>query len=378
MLDKTSIKDFKRVKFDSEKIMTSVFETGPIRPPSEGGSHSLLIRTTRNCPWNRCKFCYGIIYGRERFERRSVDDIKKDINSVKTISDEITSVSMQMGFNGVVNRNVGIAMVNKNPQLNSSQCFIMVLQWLMAGGRTVFLQDANSMMMKADHIVSVLHHLKKNFPSIERVTSYARSRTIERKSLDELISIKNAGLTRLHVGLETGDDEVLKYMDKGVTAEQHINAGMKAKQAGFELSVYVMIDLGGRDMSEQHAKNTARVVNKIDPDFIRMRPFALGPDLPMFNDYENGIFKLSSPHERLQELKNFVNDLAITGRLCFDHFLNCWYTDASRRTTLFRQDYEGYKFPEQKSQVLLLIDKGLQIDESVHLHALELIGMRNL
>lgn len=377
MLDATS-DHHRQVEFNSEKILASTFESGPIRPPSEGGSHSLLLRTTRNCPWNRCKFCYGIIYNRAIFERRSVDDIKKDIDSIKTISDEITSVSTQLGYKGKVTRDVGITMVNLAPRLNTSQNFLMVLNWLMFGGKTAFLQDANSLNMKTNSIVAVLNYLKKNCPTLDRITSYARSRTLDRKTFEELSEIRKAGLTRLHVGLETGDDELLKYMDKGVTSDQHVDACRKAKQAGFELSVYVMIDLGGRDMSDQHAANTARVLNEINPDFIRLRPFALGPDLPVFEDYEKGVFRLSSPHQRLEELKNIVSSLTITGRMCFDHFLNCWYTDSSRRTTLFKQDYEGYKFPEQKNLVLELIEKGLQSDESVHMHVQEIIGMKNL
>ena len=167
-------------------------------------------------------------------------------------------------------------------------------------------------------------------------------------------------------------------MDKGVTAQQQITAGKNAKTAGFEISDYVMIDLGGRDRSEQHAVNTANVLNKIDPDYIRLRPFAIGPKLPLFEDYEKGIFKLSSPHERLKEVKLLVEHLDVTSRLCFDHFLNCWYTDKFRTSTLFNQGYEGYKLPEEKEKVLSLIEKGLQLDESVHLHIKEIIGIERL
>ena len=157
-----------------------------------------------------------------------------------------------------------------------------------------------------------------------------------------------------------------------------IEAGKKAREAGFELSEYVMIDLGGRAMSEQHAKNTARVLSEIDPDFIRLRPLMVGPGLPLYEDYANGTFELSSPHERLRELKTFVENLNITGRLCFDHFLNAWYKDSGRRFTLFKQDYNGYKFPEEKEKVLALIEEGLRSDESTHIHVKEMLGMTHL
>ena len=139
-----------------------------------------------------------------------------------------------------------------------------------------------------------------------------------------------------------------------------------------------MIDLGGRSRSHQHAVNTARALNEIDPDFIRLRPLMVGPGLPLYEDYAQGTLQLSSPHERLQELKTFVENLNVTGRLCFDHFLNAWYKDSDRRHTLFRQDYGGYKLPEEKEEVLRLIDEGLGTDESTHIHVKEMLGLTHL
>lgn len=360
------------------KLSQCFFETGPIRPPSEGGSHSLLIRTTRNCSWNRCKFCYGIMYGREPFERRKVADIKKDIDTVKTMADEIKKVSRELGLGGNISQEVVSALLQQDPDLRSSQCFNLVISWLYSGAGTAFMQDANSMIMSTDQQVAILSYLTITFPSLTRITTYARSKTLIKKSLDELKEIRNAGLTRVHVGLETGDDDLLKYMDKGVTSNEHIEAGKKTKEAGLELSAYVMIDLGGRERYRQHAENTAKVLNEIDPDFIRFRPFMIGPDLPLFTDFEEERLTLSSPHGRLEEVKILVENLNITGRICFDHFLNAWYSDSSRSRTLFKQDYEGYKFPEQKQEVMDLIEKGLELDESVHLHYKDIMGMRHL
>jgi radical SAM superfamily enzyme YgiQ (UPF0313 family) len=363
---------------DVKDLADYSFEVGPIRPPSEGGSHSLLIRATRNCPWSRCKFCYGMPYGREKFELRSVEEVKKDIDSAKAMADGIKAASWQLGHGGAVNGTVGTDMVRSNPGLNSNHCFVMVFNWLNVGAKTAFLQDANSLVMRTPDLLEVLRYLKETFPTLERVTSYARAKTIAKKSLDELKELRSAGLSRLHVGLESGDDDVLKYVDKGVTAAEQIEAGKKAKEAGFELSLYVMTDLGGRGMSDQHARNTARVLNEIDPDFIRMRPFVVGPGLPLYEDCESGVLELSSPHERLRELKTFIENLNVTGRVCFDHFLNSWYTDRGRRYTLFKQDYNGYKFPEEKADVLQLIEEGLRTDESMHIHVKDLIGIANL
>jgi radical SAM superfamily enzyme YgiQ (UPF0313 family) len=362
-------------KCDIEGLSKLSFEVGPIRPPSEGGSHSLLLRATRNCPWSRCKFCYGLIYNREKFQLRTVDDIKKDIDAAREIAEAIKGASWKLGYGGAVNEDVGTVLIRSDPSLNTNQSFILVFNWLYFGGKTVFLQDANTLIMPSDELLEVLKYLKETFPTIERVTSYARAKTLAKKTPEELKELRQAGLSRLHVGLETGDDELLKYVDKGVTSAEQIQAGKKAKEAGFELSEYVMPDLGGRDRSDQHARNTAKVLNEINPDFIRLRPFVPGPGIPLYEDCSKGVLQLSSPHERLQEIRILVENLNVTSRLCFDHFLNSWYRDRSRRYTLFKQDYEGYKFPEEKNKVLELIEEGLKIDESVHIHVKDIIGM---
>jgi radical SAM superfamily enzyme YgiQ (UPF0313 family) len=287
-------------------------------------------------------------------------------------------MSWQLGYGGAVNEAVATALVQQDPALNSSHCFVLVFNWLAVGAKTAFLQDANSMIMRTSDMLEVLRYLKETFPSLERITSYARSKTLDKKPLEDLKAIHDAGLTRLHVGLETGDDELLKFVDKGVTAEEHIRGGRKAKEAGFELSEYVMPGLGGRERSEGHALNTARVLNEINPDFIRLRPFVTGMGSPIYEDYKKGLFDLTSPHERLRELRTFVENLDVTSRLCFDHFLNGWYRDRARRILLFRQDYSGYKLPEEKAEVLQLIEEGLQIDESEHINVKDLIGLSSL
>ena len=349
-----------------KKLNDYSFEIGAIRPPSEGGS-SLLIRVTRNCPWNRCKFCYGTPYNREKFELRAVEDIKKDIQAAKTISDEIKQVSWQLGYAGQINNVVASTIIQREPNLSQSYSFITVFNWLRSGGHTVFLQDADSLIMRTPDLIEVIKFLKETFPSIDRVTSYARTKTICLKTMEELKDIRAAGLNRLHVGLESGDDELLKHIDKGVTSEEQIIAGRKAKEAGFEFSAYVMPGLGGTTMSEQHAKNTARVLNEINPDYIRLRPFVPRPNTPLFDEYQRGELQISSPHERLRELKIMIGALIVTSRVCFDHMMNGWRTESGE--LLFKQDYEGYKFPEEKQRVLELIEEGLRVSESIHIDA---------
>ena len=129
------------------------------------------------------------------------------------------------------------AIIGSSPDLNYDNCFVMVFNWLYLGAKTAFLQDANTVIMPTGQLLEVLRHLTGSFPTLERITSYARSKTLARKSLDELKDLRQAGLTRLHVGLETGDDAILADMEKGVTAAGHIDAGKKAKaSAAYELA----------------------------------------------------------------------------------------------------------------------------------------------
>jgi radical SAM superfamily enzyme YgiQ (UPF0313 family) len=357
-----------------EKIGKLSFAVGVYRPPSEGGSSSLLLRITENCPWNKCTFCE--MYKGETFVYRSVEDIKCDIDAVKAISDEIKAVSCKMGRGGSVMREVGMAILQADPSLNMNQCFITVFNWLNSGGKTAFLQDANSMIMRPQEFIAVLAYLRRTLNSLTRVTSYTRSKTLAQRKLEELVAVREAGLDRIHVGLETGDDELLKIVRKGVTSAEQIEGGKKAMAAGFQLSEYWMPDLGGRERWLQHAENTAKVLNEINPHYIRSRPFVPRQGTEIFADYEQGRLHISSPHERLKELQVMIENLNVTSHVCFDHNMNSWTNQ--RGGLLFSQDYEGYKFPEEKPRVLELIREGLSVDESRHIDIKELIAMSSL
>ena len=354
-----------------DEIKKYSFEMGAIRPPSEGGAYSLLIRATRNCPWNRCTFCYGTPYRRAKFELRSVEEVKGDIDAARSIMDIIVILQRKLGgMDWVMNAIDPYTLYGRESSglsrddRNNYQSIVNVFNWFCSGGKTVFLQDANSLIMKTPQLVEVVGYLKETFPSIERITSYARSQTLAKKSLEELTDLKDAGLTRVHVGLETGDDELLTYIHKGVSSEEQILGGRKTKEAGIELSEYVMPGLGGKAMSEQHAKNTARVLNETDPDFIRLRTYIPNPLTPLFKEMSCGNFEMLSPHEGLNELKILVGDLNVTSRMTFDHAMNYWCNESFY--PLFSKDYEGYKFPEEKETVLALIEEGLAVDESYH------------
>jgi radical SAM superfamily enzyme YgiQ (UPF0313 family) len=178
------------------------------------------------------------------------------------------------------------------------------------------------------------------------------------KSPQALAAIRAAGLDRLHVGLETGDDALLKRIRKGVTAAEHVQGGRKALQAGFQLSEYWMPGLGGKQMWQDHATHTAEVLNQIDPHYIRSRPYYALPGTPLQADLQSGKMVLLGPEEQLLELKRMVEALDITSRVCFDHAGNYWKD--RKRNLLFTQSYEGYQFPDEKDTVLARIEEGLK------------------
>jgi histone acetyltransferase (RNA polymerase elongator complex component) len=338
-----------------EAVHKYSFETGVYRPPSEGGSFSLLLRITRNCPWNRCTFCG--MYKDEKFELRSPEEIRRDIDAVAAIRADLKKMSWEIGQAGTITHEAAVALIGREPALNYHQGFAMVYHWLMSGGRTAFLQDANSLIMKTDALVEVLRYLRGTFPSIDRVTSYARSKTLAQKKLADLVRIREAGLDRVHLGLESGDDEVLALVKKGASAETHVKGGKKAVAAGFQVSEYWMPGLGGRALWEKHAVNTARVLSDINPHYIRSRPFRPWPGTPLHSAIANGEVRMLSPMEQLQELKLTMESLQVTSRVCFDHAGNSWKN--RRGGYLFTHGYEGYQFPEEKPRVLELIEEGM-------------------
>jgi hypothetical protein len=308
------------------------FEMGPIRPPSEGSDQSLLIRATRNCPWNKCAFC--LTYRGKRFEYRSVEEIKQDIDAAKAISDELKATSWKLGLAGRISNELIGTLARSNPQIydhnsagaetaNASlQSLINVANWLASGTRTVFLQDANTLIMRTPELVEIIRYLKETFPTIERVTSYARSHTAARKSIEELKELHEAGLSRLHIGMESGCDEVLEFIRKGVTGADHIAAGRKIVESGISLSEYVIPGLGGRKWSEKHAVDTATVLNQISPDFIRLRSLVVKEKTDLHEKFVSGDFEPLTEDETVAELKLFIEKLDCHSYLVSDHMAN--------------------------------------------------------
>ena len=320
------------------------FEQGPIRPPNE--ARSLLLRVTRNCPWNQCLFCP--VYKRKKFSLRTVDEIKKDIQTARDMADDIKAVSLKLGYGGDVNDQVINSVVKSSNQSSSYQSIAV---WMYYGTNACFLQDADNLIMKTKDLVDVLTFLKEKFPEIIRITTYTRSRTVVRKSVESLTQIRQAGLDRIHIGLETGYDPLLKLMKKGVSSAQHIEAGQKSIQAGMELSEYVMPGLGGQEMWEAHARKTAEVLNEINPHFIRLRSLRVPPRIPLYKKLEDGSFTMQTDDMLAEEIRLFIDTLdGITSTVTSDHIMN------------LLEEVSG-KLPENKEKMLEVIRRYQKLPE---------------
>ena len=318
-------------------------EQGPIRPPSE--AYSLLLRVTRNCPWNRCEFCHT--YQGTKFSVRSVEEVKRDIDAVREIVSEIGALSWQRGFAGKITPSLA-NLILQNPR-HYPEGFRSVILWLYDGSKSVFLQDGNNLVLKTEDLVDILNYLKTTFPSVERITTYARAKTVSKKTVEELEALSRSGLSRIHIGLETGYDRLLEYVRKGVTAQEHIEAGKKVKQSGISLSEYVVLGLGGKGMWREHAIETAKVLSQIDPDFIRVRTLKVLKTMALYEKVERQEFVLLTDDEMVTEERLLIENLnGITSAFVSDHILN------------LLEEIQG-RFPGEKAKMLAVIDRYLAL-----------------
>ena len=321
------------------------FEQGPIRPPSE--AKSLLIRTTRNCPWNKCAFCHT--YRGTKFEIRSVEEIKGDIQKARDIADHIIDLSSKCGEEGRVKEAILNLIFSR--QESYSDHFRSIATWLYFGGQSIFLQDANSIVMKTDDLVDVLSYIREKFPSVERITSYCRSKTAAKKSVEEFRKLKASGLTRIHVGMESGYDPLLAFINKGVTSADHIEGGRRIVNAGISLCVYVIPGLGGVRWSKEHAEASARVINEINPQFVRLRTLHVVKETELFELMKVGKFQPIGDEDILREIQIFIEELdGVDTSIVSDHILN------------LLEELEG-RLPQDKERLLATIDRYFSLSD---------------
>ena len=251
-----------------------------IRPPVE--AYSILIPVTGGCSWNKCKFCgtyKGIYGGIQDYAIRSIEDVKKDIDFYA--------------------------------QKNYS-------------GFPVFLAGGNPTDAPTDYLVEIIKYIRLKLKNIQRISCYAKALDILKKSDDELKQLAEAGLDIVYIGLESGSSKILRIMKKGTNAESIIRAGKRVLNVGIKLSLYIILGLGGKMLSEEHIKGTARVLNEVNPTIFRFRTLNILPNTPLWNEWKSGEFELLSPVENVKEEREIIALLEdhITSQVFNDHVSN--------------------------------------------------------
>ncbi len=251
-----------------------------IRPPVE--AYSVLIAVTGGCSWNRCRFCstYKGVYGTiQDYEIRPLKDVLLDIDRY----------------------------AEKNYH-----------------GYPVFLAGGNPTSAPTDYLVKIIKYVRFRLKNVPRVSCYAKSLDIVRKTDEELKNLSEAGLDIVYMGLESGSSKILRIMKKGTNAETMIKAGKKILKAGIQLSLYVLLGLGGKKLSSEHTIETARVLTEINPTIFRFRTLNILPYTPLWEEWKSGEFQLLSPLECIKEERDIIKMLGenVTSHVYNDHVSN--------------------------------------------------------
>jgi radical SAM superfamily enzyme YgiQ (UPF0313 family) len=311
----------KRVSFGFRIANVMSFERPEIiRPPSEAGSYFLPL--TSGCSNNSCGFCnyYGC-----KLKVRDLDEVKEEIDAL--------ALFVRHGVR-----------VPNMPYI----VYAVADEW---DGRRVFLQDGDALVYPYPNLKQSLEYLSLKFPELERVGSYATVQDILRLSVEQLDSLKTLKLGILYVGVESGDDEILREIEKGVDSQQIIEAGHKVKAAGIALSVTVILGLGGIEKSREHALATAKILTELDPEFAGALTLTLVPGTPMYEKCRRGEFSLISPLHSLEELKTIIEKAA---------FSNCFFS------SMHASNYLSVRgvLPRDKAKMLAQLERVLSTHDA--------------
>ena len=282
-------------KFPAEHII--------IRPPVE--AYSVLIAVTGGCSWNRCRFCgtYKGMYGTTQdYAIRPLEDVKKDIDQAAKHN------------------------YHRFP---------------------VFLAGGNPTSAPTDYLAEIIKYVRVKLKDVPRVSCYSKALDVLRKSDEELMTLANAGLDIVYMGLESGSNKVLRLMKKGTNAESFIKAGKRLLNAGIKLSLYVILGLGGQKLSEDHVKETARVLTEINPTIFRFRTLTISPSIPLYEDFNSGEFTLVDPIDNVKEERDIIANLGenVTSQVFNDHmnnYLDIESTNIKEDREMFIKTFDSY------------------------------------
>jgi len=232
------------------------------RPPAE--AYSAIVQATIGCSWNKCAFCE--MYTSKKFRVRPLDELKPEIETLANFY---------------------------------------------RGAKKVFLADGNAFVLSANKLIPVLNEINKQFGKIQRISSYALPRDISNKSETELKELKALGLKLLYIGIETGDDELLKLIDKGETFNSTVEGILKAHAAGIDTSIMIINGLGGRKYAKQHALKSAEIINRVNPKFLSTLTLSLPYGINHFKNRFNGDFEQQTIVELYEELLLFIKNIDV-------------------------------------------------------------------
>ncbi len=280
--------------------MFELYDMPLFRPPSE--ARSLIVQATIGCSHNRCTFCG--MYKMKKFRVKQVEEIKRELEMFRSYYGDV---------------------------------------------RRIFLADGNAMCMRTEDLVEVLRYARSLFPSLERVSAYATPMDLLEKSVDELRWLREEGLSLVYLGVESGDDRILEEIRKGVSSTEMIEAGKKVIRAGMTLSITAITGLGGKDRSFEHAKNTAELLNRMQPHYTAFLTLMIVENTPLYMRLKKGEFRPLNQFEILRELRWVIEDLNYRTVFRANHASNYLPIRAN--------------LPEDKEEVLRLIDYAMDHPE---------------